>query len=83
LILISSPLCCASLIHSRRPGRIGGVSRIGWGLHKCVAGLGGAGVGGGVGACRLRHFLLEVIGGVVAHDLLHLLGGGVAGGRPS
>ena len=50
-------------------------------------GLGGDGVGGGGGARRLRHFLLcvlagllEVLGGVVAHHLLHVLGGGVAGG---
>jgi hypothetical protein len=52
-----------------------------------VAGLGGAGIGGGGGARRLRYFLLcglagllEVLGGVVARHLLHVLGGGVAGG---
>jgi hypothetical protein len=51
-----------------------------------VAGLGGAGVGGGGGARRLRRFLLcvsagllEVLGGVVARHLLHVLGGGIAG----
>ena len=52
-----------------------------------MGGLGGAGVGGGGRARRLRVFLLcvsagllEVLDDVVARHLLHVLGGGVAGG---
>ena len=44
-----------------------------------MAGLGGAGIGGGGGARRLRYFLLcglagllEVLGGVVARHLINL-----------